>query len=166
MTIIWTDPHMKLHGKRHKSDSFYFRVHYGKQRMVYITKKYVDRPTAAQQASRQAFKELRQEVTRQLHHPILRARWEKRFKQDKEGYKMLHTYVYAKLKAGETVTQTATSRDVPATHLQHLTSRLGGFLLHNSIITPIFLPVKVPKQETCRDKTYSNFAYSTRRYST
>ncbi len=104
MTIEWKDPNMRLHGKRHKRDRFYFRVHYGKQRMVHISCAYVDKPTEKQVSAREAFTALRKEVARQLKEPTLRARWEARFKKDKEGYKMLHTYVYAKMKAGETVT--------------------------------------------------------------
>lgn len=117
MYITWKDPNMKLHGKQHKRDCFYFRWHYGKQRIVQYTHEYIDRPTEKQKASRQTFTTLRKEVARQLHDPILHARWEARFKQDKEGYKMLHTYVYAKLKAGETVILVPTGRDEPVARL-------------------------------------------------
>ncbi len=105
MIITLHNPTQRLHGKLHKSDPYYFRFHYGKQRLVYMQKDYVDRPTANQQASRQAFTDLRRKVARQLHNPTLRAKWEKRFKTNPQGYKMLHTYVYAQLKAGKTVTQ-------------------------------------------------------------
>ncbi len=43
MTITWKDPNMKLHGKRHKRDRYYFRWHYGKQRVVQMSKEYVDK---------------------------------------------------------------------------------------------------------------------------
>ncbi len=99
MIIIWKDPNRRLHGKRHKSDRYYFRVHYGKQRLVHLYKDYVDKPTEAQKAAREQFTELRREVARQLKDPVLRAKWEREFKADKQGYKMLHCYVYAQLKA-------------------------------------------------------------------
>ncbi len=132
MTIIWKDPHMRLHGKRHKTDSCYYRWHYGKQRVVYITKEYVDKPTENQKSAREAFTELRREVARQLKDENLRIEWMRRFEADNEGYKMLHTYVYAKLKAGETVTQSPTCRDallcvslnVPQEHNQHTSNNL------------------------------------------
>ncbi len=103
MTIIWKDTTLKLHGKRHKGDRYYFRWHYGKQRVVQISREYVDKPTEAQESAREAFTELRREVARQLRDAELRARWEARFKKDNEGYKMLHTYVYAMMKRGERV---------------------------------------------------------------
>ncbi len=112
MTIEWKDPNMRLHGKRHKGDSYYFRWHYGKQRMVHISCAYVDKPTENQKSAREAFTELRREVARQLRDAELRSAWMRRFEADKEGYKMLHTYVYAKMKAGVTVTQSTTCRDV------------------------------------------------------
>ncbi len=99
MTIEWKDPNMKLHGKRHKSDRFYFRWHYGKQRRVYMYTEYVDKPTERQVGAREAFTALRREVARQLRDAVLREAWERRFAEDNEGYKFLHTYVYAKLKA-------------------------------------------------------------------
>ncbi len=99
MTIIWKDTTLKLHGKRHKRDRYYFRWHYGKQRRVWISKEYVDRPTEKQVSAREAFTALRREVARQLRDAELRAAWMRRFEADNEGYKMLHTYVYAKLKA-------------------------------------------------------------------
>ncbi len=99
MIIIWKDPNMRLHGKRHKSDRYYFRWHYGKQRRVYITKEYVDKPTERQISAREAFTELRREVARQLRDAELHSAWMRKFEEDNEGYKMLHTYVYAKLKA-------------------------------------------------------------------
>ncbi len=102
---------MRLHGKRHKSDSYYFRWHYGKQRRVCITKEYVDRPTEKQVSAREAFTALRREVARQLKDADLKAAWEARFKKDNEGYKMLHTYVYAMMKRGESVTKSTTCRD-------------------------------------------------------
>ncbi len=162
MYITWKDPNMKLHGKQHKRDCFYFRWHYGKQRIVQYTHEYIDRPTEKQKASRQTFTTLRKEVARQLHDPILHARWEARFKQDKEGYKMLHTYVYAKLKAGETVIQSPTCRDtiyrvsyVPLVETSALRPLLRGNE-HPHVETPISgcTPRAVstskasPKQET------------------
>ncbi len=98
MTIEWKDPNMKLHGKRHKGDSYYFRWHYGKQRVVQMVKEYVDKPTERQTSAREAFAELRREVARQLQNAELRSAWMRKFEADNEGYKMLHTYVYAKLK--------------------------------------------------------------------
>ncbi len=98
MIVIWKDTTLKLHGKRHKSDRYYFRVHYGKQRLVHLYKEYVDKPTEAQKTAREQFTELRREVARQLKDPVLRAKWEKEFKADNQGYKMLHCYVYAMLK--------------------------------------------------------------------
>ncbi len=103
MIITFKDPNLRIHGKLHKRDPYYFRVHYGKQRMVYITKEYTDRPTEKQKASRNTFTELRREVARQLHDPTLKARWQAKFQADPQGYKFLHTYVYAQLKAGVTV---------------------------------------------------------------
>ncbi len=171
MIIKFKDPNRRIHGKLHKCDSFYFRFHYGEQRLVYISKPYIDHPTERQKTSREAFTALRKEVARQLHDPKLKARWEARFQRDKEGYKMLHTYVYAKLKAGETVMQSSTSRDALQARLpQKTTGRneplarlsishegekqshapfrgLGGLLIYNHTITPLFLPWKVPKQE-------------------
>ncbi len=116
MTIKWTDENMKLHGKRHKGDSYYFRWHYGKQRVVQMTCEYVDKPTEAQKNAREAFTELRREVARQLRDERLRAEWLRRFEADNEGYKMLHTYVYAKLapqppKGGACAQQNTTCRD-------------------------------------------------------
>ncbi len=99
MIIIWKDPNMKLHGKRHKRNRFYFRWHYGKQRRVCMYTEYVDKPTEKQVSAREAFTELRREVARQLRDAVLREAWERRFAEDNEGYKFLHTYVYAKLKA-------------------------------------------------------------------
>ncbi len=111
MIIIWKDPNRRMHGKLHKRAPYYFRIHYGKQRLVYITKPYTDNPTPNQQASREAFTALRREVARQLHDPKLKAKWQTKFKANPHGYKMLHTYVYAMLKRGETLTQSSTSRD-------------------------------------------------------
>ncbi len=98
MIIVWKDPNMRLHGKRHKRDRYYFRWHYGKQRRVYMYKEYVDKPTDRQVSAREAFTELRREVARQLRDADLRAEWLRRFEADNEGYKFLHTYVYAKMK--------------------------------------------------------------------
>ncbi len=102
MIIEWKDPNMKLHGKRHKSDRYYFRVHYGKQRLVHLYKEYVDKPTEAQKTAREEFTEMRREVARQLKDPVLRAKWERKFEADNQGYKMLHCYVYAMLKRSAT----------------------------------------------------------------
>ncbi len=99
MIIIWKDPNMRLHGKRHKNDRYYFRWHYGKQRRVWISKEYVDKPTESQVSAREAFTALRREVARQLRDAVLREAWERRFAEDNEGYKFLHTYVYAMMKA-------------------------------------------------------------------
>ncbi len=166
MYIIWKDPNMRLHGKRHKGDSYYFRWHYGKQRMVHISCAYVDKPTENQKSAREAFTELRREVAKQLRDAELRSAWMRRFEADNEGYKMLHTYVYAKLKAGETVTQSPTCRDAihcvsaskashkPATTQQETrymaslqAAKTPILLLYNHTITPLFLPWKVPKRE-------------------
>ncbi len=98
MTIIWKDTTLRLHGKRHKGDRYYFRWHYGKQRVVQMSGEYVDKPTEKQKSAREAFTELRREVARQLRDAELRAAWMRKFEEDNEGYKMLHTYVYAKLK--------------------------------------------------------------------
>ncbi len=111
MTIIWKDTTLRLHGKRHKGDRYYFRWHYGKQRVVQISREYVDKPTEGQVSAREAFTALRREVARQLHDPQLKARWEARFKKDSQGYKMLHTYVYAMMKRGESIAQAPTCRD-------------------------------------------------------
>ncbi len=166
MTITWKDPNIKLHGKLHKSDPYYFRYHYGKQRLVQYTNQYTDRPTENQKASRQAFTALRQEVARQLHDPILKARWQRRFKANNQGYKFLHTYVYAQLKAGITLTQSTTSRDAllcvspnGTQFHQHYACKhhsLGRdtqknvistiLILHHHTILPLFLPSQVPKQ--------------------
>ncbi len=166
MIIKLKDPNQRLHGKLHKRDPYYFRHHYGEQRLVYIPKPYIDHPTEKQKASREAFKTLRQEVARQLHDPKLKARWEARFKKDPQGYKMLHTYVYAKLKAGVTVTQSPTYRGklvarLPISHegkkQSHAPFRgLGGFVVYSGTILPLFLPWKIPKQEhfaDCRKST-------------
>ncbi len=174
MIIIWKDPNMCLHGKRHKSDRYYFRHHYGKQHLVYIQKEYTDRPTENQKASRNTFTTIRKEVARQLHDPVLKARWQTKFQADPQGYKFLHTYVYAQLKAGVTLTQPTTSRDVPIVHLPHpQSSRDAGplrlphqqtmrlphqqtisrdslpiptLIIYNHTILPFFLPSQVPKK--------------------
>ncbi len=172
MTIEWKDPNMKLHGKRHKRDPYYFRVHYGKQRMVYITKEYVDKPTKRQQYAREAFTALRREVARQLHDAELKAKWEAHFKKDNQGYKMLHTYVYAQLKAGVTVTGRDAIHRVSVGEVSHTiakketqymaslhahsqqetrhrrvsTSQTPVIVVWNGVIVPIFLPSKVPKE--------------------
>ncbi len=98
MTIIWKDTTLRLHGKRHRRDCYYFRWHYGKQRVVQISGEYVDKPTEAQVSAREAFTALRREVARQLRDAELRSAWMRKFEEDNEGYKMLHTYVYAKMK--------------------------------------------------------------------
>ncbi len=115
---------MHLHGKRHKSDRFYFRWHYGKQHLVQYTHQYIDKPTESQKTARKAFTELRKEVARQLKDEQLKAAWQSKFKADSKGYKFLHTYVYAQLKAGVTVTY----RDVPVAHLPHPQSYRDAFL--------------------------------------
>ncbi len=151
MTIIWKDTTLKLHGKRHKNDRYYFRWHYGKQRMVHVVTEYVDKPTEAQKNAREAFTELRKEVARQLHDPILRARWEARFKKDPQGYKMLHTYVYAMMKAGETIA----CRDAQKSVVSTSGAVRGGqpnitLLVVKDVIVPIFLPSKVPRPISIR----------------
>ncbi len=149
MYIIWKDPNMKLHGKRHKRDSYYFRVHYGKQRLVYITKEYVDKPTEAQKNAREAFTELRREVARQLRDERLRAEWVRRFEADNEGYKMLHTYVYAMMKRGESVIQEMSlnkslmeTQQAASLHID----KQPILMLWNGTMVPLFLPNEVPKQ--------------------
>ncbi len=155
MYIIWKDPNMRLHGKRHKRDSYYFRWHYGKQRIVHISHEYIDKPTQKQQSARDSFTVLRKEVARQLHDPTLRARWEARFRADKQGYKMLHTYVYAMLKQGESVTCNDTMHRISAstpspttalnnTMLQATPSTLSLFVVAGTII-PIFNPQRLPQ---------------------
>ncbi len=66
--------------------------------MVYVKAEYVDKPTERQKSAREAFTALRREVARQLRDEELRSAWMRRFEADNEGYKMLHTYVYAKMK--------------------------------------------------------------------
>ncbi len=156
MTIEWKDPNMRLHGKRHKRDRFYFRVHYGKQRVVQMSREYVDKPTEKQVSAREAFTELRREVARQLRDAELRARWEARFKRDNEGYKMLHTYVYAKMRRGESVacrdaiycvsknTENEPNTSVKQIETQYIASLL---VVYNHALIPIFLPDQVPKQK-------------------
>ncbi len=132
---------MRLHGKRHKSDSCYFRWHYGKQRVVSIRKEYVDKPTERQKSAREAFTELRREVARQLKDEKLRIEWMRRFEADNEGYKMLHTYVYAKMKAGVTVTQSPTCRDVIVLLLpQRKCRRDANLWLHASCCVSLNVP--------------------------
>ncbi len=171
MIIKFKDPNRRIHGKLHKRDPYYFRYHYGEQRLVYMVKPYIDCPTEKQKASRQAFTELRQEVARQLHDPILRTRWEARFKRDPQGYKMLHTYVYAKLKAGETVTVETRRWCVSPNNPVGLpnepltlpmlgnkgdvqkgvsTSIVPVIVVYNGYIIPMFLPWKIPKREKKR----------------
>ncbi len=171
MTVEWKDPNMRLHGKRRKSDSYYFRWHYGKQRRVWISKEYVDRPTEKQVSAREAFTELRREVARQLRDAVLREAWERRFAEDNEGYKMLHTYVYAKMKASsdspvrrERAQQEDTyhpcERCSPKGDAQKGVSTSGrmqrshamtSLLVWNGVIVPIFLPANVPKNRVCTD---------------
>ncbi len=155
------NPNEQWHGKRKKRDHYYFRFHYGKQRIVCLYKEYIDKPTERQKASRKDFTTLRREVARQLHDPILRMRWEKRFQNDKEGYKMLHTYVYAQMKAGISVMQSPTCRDAihclsknasqyPQKCYTAARDMQPFIVLCNGTITPIFLPWKVPKRECLR----------------
>ncbi len=164
---------MRLHGKRHKDDRYYFRWHYGKQRVVQISREYVDKPTERQVSAREAFTELRREVARQLRNAELRSAWMRKFEADNEGYKMLHTYVYAMMKRGEAVT-TETSGDTMASmrrgnalvstsrvqETRHeACSRIKGvatpyagnelpiLVVHDGVIVPVFLPWKVGKRE-------------------
>ncbi len=183
MKVTLKDPNRRIHGKLHKCDSFYFRFHYGEQHLIPITQPYIDRPTENQKASRQAFTTLRKEVARQLHDPVLKARWEARFKQDKEGYKMLHTYVYAKLKSGVTVTQSPTCRDalqarlpqkttgrdepvarLPISHEESKQSHapfrgLGGLILYNHTIIPIFLTYVYSARHSCSKRNKISDAF-------
>ncbi len=176
MIIIWKDPNMRLHGKRHKNDRYYFRWHYGKQRRVYMYTEYVDKPTEKQVSAREAFAALRREVSRQLRDADLRAEWMRRFEADNEGYKFLHTYVYAKMKAqpsaggvcteqtreslrnGETKTagsaergQTFRSAEVQKFRIAEVQrcrkSELPVVLLYNGTLLPLFLPSEVPREE-------------------
>ncbi len=164
MYIVWKDPNMRLHGKQHKGDCFYFRWHYGKQRMVHVVAEYVDKPTEKQVSAREAFTALRREVSRQLRNAELRAAWMRRFEADNEGYKFLHTYVYAMMKQGVSVTQSTTCRDgihavsqsttktihetacMPSLHV----SQPPIIIVHNGTIVPIFLPWEIPKTERLR----------------
>ncbi len=173
MTIIWEDTTLKLHGKRHKDDRYYFRWHYGKQRVVQMSREYVDKPTERQKSAREAFTELRREVARQLRDAELRSAWMRKFEEDNEGYRMLHTYVYAKLEVTaespierESAEQSPTSRDEAVYHLSRRytdirngvetqytaslqTDKAPILLLYNHTVMPLFLPNKVPKQSNC-----------------
>ena len=75
----------------------YVRLHYGKQRLVTVTKRYKDRPTSSQKQSRSEFTLLRKEVARQIHDPVLGPIWEERFLNQTQ-YKLLQGFVYAELK--------------------------------------------------------------------
>ncbi len=142
---------MRLHGKRHKRDRYYFRWHYGKQRRVYMYKEYVDKPTEKQVSAREAFTVLRREVARQLRDAELRAAWMRRFEADNEGYKMLHTYVYAMMKRGESVAiQSATSREEPVVRLSRLCTGSSLLVVYNGGIMPIFFPWEVPRLDFSR----------------
>ncbi len=157
MTIEWKDPNMRLHGKRHKNDRYYFRWHYGKQRVVQISGEYVDKPTERQKSAREAFTELRREVARQLKDEKLRSEWMRRFAADNEGYKMLHTYVYAMMKRGETVLvdtsvmRVSASEETPRQETQYVAVRglQPIIIVYNGAVVPIFLPWKVPKRNVC-----------------
>ncbi len=162
MYIIWKDPNMRLHGKRHKDDRYYFRWHYGKQRRVCITKEYVDKPTERQISAREAFTELRREVARQLRDAELRAAWIRKFEEDNEGYKMLHTYVYAKLKAPSDSVRLDQHKKGERCVVDEGDAQKGIstrivrqgekpiIMVWNGVIVPLFLPWKVPKRECLR----------------
>ncbi len=164
MIIVWKDPNMRLHGKRHRNDRYYFRWHYGKQRRVCMYKEYVDKPTEKQVSAREAFTELRREVSRQLRDERLRAAWMRRFEADNEGYKFLHTYVYAKMKAeqGQTeVTETSGATETTGSVGKEQNFRSAEvqkfrdweaavIMLWNGAIVPIFLPACVPKTTRLR----------------
>ncbi len=117
MTITWKDPNMRLHGKKHKSDGFYFRWHYGKQRVVAFSHQYIDKPTENQKTAREQFTTLRREVARQLKEPKQKAKWERKFKQDPQGYKMLHTYVYAMMKKEQNERTNSTEKETCITRI-------------------------------------------------
>ncbi len=130
MTIIWKDTTLRLHGKQHKNDHYYFRWHYGKQRVVQVSCTYVDNPTKRQVSAREAFTALRKEVARQLKDEKLRDEWLRRFEADNEGYKMLHTYVYAKIaphppKGGACAEQTPKSLNYGETKTSGSTGTTG-----------------------------------------
>ncbi len=152
---------MRLHGKRHKRDRYYFRWHYGKQRRVYMYTEYVDKPTERQKSAREAFTALRREVARQLRDAELRAAWMRRFEADNEGYKMLHTYVYAKMKQsplqlplqGESaeltpvvMTETDEAAETTGTTEKETQYVASLLMLYNGVIMPIFLPCMIPKR--------------------
>ncbi len=153
MYIIWKDPNMRLYGKRHKRDRYYFRWHYGKQRMVHISCEYVDKPTEKQLSAREAFTALRREVARQLKDEKLKGEWLRRFEADNEGYKMLHTYVYAKLKAtpspsmeGENTEQIQAGQTKERRYMVSLQPGTKAVIVvWDGVIVPIFLASNVPK---------------------
>ncbi len=158
MIIIWNDPNKRVHGKLHKRDTYYFRFHYGKQRLVQYTHQYVDNPTEAQLSAREKFKAIRREVARQLHDPILRAKWERKFKDNPLKYKMLHTYVFAQLKK-QSVEQIQENQP-PFIHILEEKKRsikdhkkivnpsnsvrISSFIIYKHTILPIFLPKNIP----------------------
>ncbi len=150
MTIIWKDTTLRLHGKRHKDDRYYFRWHYGKQRVVQISREYVDKPTERQVSAREAFTELRREVARQLRDAELRSAWMRKFEENNEGYKMLHTYVYAMMKRGESVaveTQHEACSRKKGVSTPYAGSELPILVVHDGVIVPVFLPWKVRRRE-------------------
>ncbi len=148
---------MRLHGKRHKTDSCYYRWHYGKQRKVHISCEYVDKPTEKQLSAREAFTALRREVARQLRDAELRSAWMRKFEEDNQGYKMLHTYVYAMMKRGETVLvdrsvmRVSASEATPRQETRYVAVRglQPIIIVYNGAVVPIFLPWKVPKRNVC-----------------
>ncbi len=155
MYIVWKDPNMRLHGKRHKRDSYYFRWHYGKQRMVHISCQYVDKPTDKQVSAREAFTALRREVARQLKDEKLRVEWMRKFEADNQGYKMLHTYVYAMLKGGVCVQQkTSYETRIKGVSTPYTGSELPILMLYNGVIMPFFLPRTIPIQTSSRKKKF------------
>ena len=107
--VIFDIPVKAIHGKPGKDAGGYYRHHYGKQRFV-RTKKYEDHPTENQIASRRAFGELRRRVAQEIHDPITGPLWQQRFEAeklrqgDKFPYSILSGFVYAELKAGQTIT--------------------------------------------------------------
>ena len=106
--VIFDIPVKAIHGKPGKDAGSCYRHHYGKQRFV-RQKKYEDHPTENQIASRRAFGELRRRVAQEIHDPVKGAQWQQRFDEEKlrQGdqfpYSILAGFVYAKLKAGQSI---------------------------------------------------------------
>ena len=107
--VIFDIPVKAIRGKPGKDAGGYYCHHYGKQRFV-RTKKYEDHPTENQIASRRAFSELRRRVAQEIHDPVKGTQWQQRFNEeklrqgDKFPYSILAGFVYAELKAGQSIT--------------------------------------------------------------